>query len=283
MDPPPRRGDGNDTSADPSDRDDRRPTTDERTQNPAVPRTGHRPPCIATWLGAAALTESGLILGTPAFLAPEQVRGEPVGPTADGYALGLVLLECLTGHREYPGDPVARLDRPPRIPVELPHPVAAALRAMTHPQADRRPHAAQLARYFADLQPLITSHRLGPLPQPSTLSRPDARQSAVPPGAAGNGGGSGLTVLIPLRPCPDRPTTARQRPRHRTTARVAAGLALLLAIGGGVAAVHAARPVADPTASIAATARRHLSPGSCQCPYPFPQRSLLKAGIRSRR
>ena len=36
-------------------------------------------------------------------MAPEQVRGEAVGPAADVYALGLVLLEAVTGRREYEG------------------------------------------------------------------------------------------------------------------------------------------------------------------------------------
>lgn len=43
------------------------------------------------------LTRAGTILGTPSYMAPEQVRGEDVGPTADIYAIGLVLHEALTG------------------------------------------------------------------------------------------------------------------------------------------------------------------------------------------
>jgi serine/threonine protein kinase len=57
------------------------------------------------------VTTSGVLVGTAGYLSPEQVRGSDVGPAADVYALGLVLLECLTGRSEYPGGDV-RADRP---------------------------------------------------------------------------------------------------------------------------------------------------------------------------
>src|SRR5439155_424672 len=85
---------------------------------------------IARGADTAGLTATGLVVGTPAYLAPEQVAGRTVGPACDLYALGLVLLECFTGHREYSGNPVeaalARLSRPPIIPAArtAPRPVA---------------------------------------------------------------------------------------------------------------------------------------------------------------
>ncbi|WP_376741626.1 serine/threonine-protein kinase, partial [Amycolatopsis balhimycina] len=85
---------------------------------------------IAHALDATHITGTGLIPGTAAYLAPEQVSGEPAGPPADVYALGLILLECLTGEREYPGTMVeaamARLTRPPRIPEDVPPSLAHA-------------------------------------------------------------------------------------------------------------------------------------------------------------
>jgi len=75
---------------------------------------------IARLVDAAKVTSTGLMVGTAAYLAPEQVQGRTVGPAADVYALGLVLLETLTGIREYDGPPVeaamARLSRPPSVP-----------------------------------------------------------------------------------------------------------------------------------------------------------------------
>lgn len=44
--------------------------------------------------------------GTPGYMAPEQVMGEPVGPEADWYAMGVVLYQCLTGRRPFEGNAV---------------------------------------------------------------------------------------------------------------------------------------------------------------------------------
>ncbi|OLT01609.1 hypothetical protein BJF90_30680 [Pseudonocardia sp. CNS-004] len=57
---------------------------------------------IARALEATAATADGCVVGTAAYLAPEQVRGEVVAPATDVYALGLVLLEALTGRGEFP-------------------------------------------------------------------------------------------------------------------------------------------------------------------------------------
>lgn len=104
---------------------------------------------------SAQLTEPGTVLGTAAYLAPEQVRGERLSPAVDVYALGLVLLECLTGRREYPGPApeaaVARLHRRPEVPLQLPNSIVRLLTAMTDDDPARRPGADQLSRQLRTL------------------------------------------------------------------------------------------------------------------------------------
>lgn len=91
--------------------------------------------------------------GTPAYLAPEQVRGDRAGAPADVFALGLVLLEAVTGRVEYPGGgreaAEARLNRSPEVPAELPDSLRRALLAMTEPDPQERPTATQVSSMLA--------------------------------------------------------------------------------------------------------------------------------------
>jgi hypothetical protein len=110
---------------------------------------------IARAIDAARVTSTGLLVGTAAFMAPEQVAGEPVGPPADIYALGLVLLEVLTGRREYEGSTIeialARLRRQPHVPGTLPGRWPALLRAMTARNPQGRPTARQVAEQLVTI------------------------------------------------------------------------------------------------------------------------------------
>ena len=109
---------------------------------------------IVRLIGRTRLTQHGTI-GTVSYLAPEQVRGEDVGTAADIYALGLVLLECLTGAPEYPGSSaesaMARLSRPPRVPPTVPQGWADLLTGMTADDPAARPSASEVARILHDL------------------------------------------------------------------------------------------------------------------------------------
>jgi serine/threonine protein kinase len=80
---------------------------------------------------------------SPSYMAPEQVEGAPPSHAADIYALGLVLLESLTGRVQYPGSDIAamraRLTHPPSISPDVP--LAEALVAMTATDPAERPDA----------------------------------------------------------------------------------------------------------------------------------------------
>ncbi|HEY6479487.1 MAG TPA: serine/threonine-protein kinase, partial [Streptosporangiaceae bacterium] len=58
---------------------------------------------ISHAVGAEPLTGTGLLLGTPGYLAPERVTGEPATPASDLYALGVVAWECLAGRTPFTG------------------------------------------------------------------------------------------------------------------------------------------------------------------------------------
>ena len=104
---------------------------------------------IALLVDTTRITLTGAVIGTAAYMAPEQVRGELVGPPADVYSLGLVLLEALTGRREYPGTSVesacARLHRRARVPVNLPGGLTDTLRRMTAIEPTERPSSVAAA------------------------------------------------------------------------------------------------------------------------------------------
>ena len=112
---------------------------------------------IARLFDAAHRTETGMVVGTAGYLSPEQASGLPVGPAADVYSLGLVLLECLTGTHSYPGTAVesamARLQRQPEIPNWLGTDWCTLLAGMTAREAEDRLRPAEAAGRLHALVP----------------------------------------------------------------------------------------------------------------------------------
>ncbi len=148
---------------------------------------------IAHALDTTHITGTGLIPGTAAYLAPEQVSGEPAGPPADVYALGLILLECLTGQREYPGTMVeaamARLTRSPRIPEDAPPTLAYTLRRMTQREPADRPTAAKVLDMLHAPPPTLPWSR--PERSPRWRRRPARQEAAAAPATGWPAAGAG--------------------------------------------------------------------------------------------
>jgi hypothetical protein len=78
---------------------------------------------------AGYVTRTGSVLGTPGYMSPEQVRGEPVDARSDIFSLGSILYELLCGHRAFPGATVVESGHailhtdPAPLPDEVPVPV----------------------------------------------------------------------------------------------------------------------------------------------------------------
>lgn len=110
---------------------------------------------IARALDAARLTMTGLTMGTATYLSPEQAAGTAVGTATDVYALGLVLLECLTGEKAFTGSIVevaaARLTTSPAIPASLGPEWAGLIAGMTRRDPDERLGLGEVARRLDDL------------------------------------------------------------------------------------------------------------------------------------
>jgi eukaryotic-like serine/threonine-protein kinase len=171
---------------------------------------------IARAASARTMTEANVLLGTAAYMSPEQVRGERVGPQSDLYSLGIVLYEMLTGELPYTAeDPIAtavkRLDEPPRHPREANPAVSQELDALTakllaNDPNDRYTSAAELAedlrRVRDGLRPLaigLREQRTARMPQDTARTWPvttvfgPGRRSVSPPSR-----GRQWTLVVPL-------------------------------------------------------------------------------------
>lgn len=183
---------------------------------------------IARLVEDAHLTSTGLLLGTPGYLSPEQATGASPGPPTDVYALGLVVLECRTGVRAFPGTALesatARLHRDPEIPAALGQGWTEAITAMTARQLEDRPTAVEAGALLRALVATPTATRvMAAVAAPSPASR--AAQTVT----------LGAVVPPAASAVPAAAAAAARRPvaAHLTGPLRAVAAALILGVVGG--------------------------------------------------
>jgi hypothetical protein len=137
------------------------------------------------------VTRPGVLIGTPAYLAPERISGVPATPATDLYGLGVVAHQCLTGQVPFAGEPLAvalaHLDRGiPPLPSFVPPAVAALVTDLTRQDPAARPGSAWDVAVRAEHLRVILSgpETSGPGDATSVLpARADAARLASPAAA----------------------------------------------------------------------------------------------------
>ncbi|UQA57212.1 serine/threonine-protein kinase [Polyangium aurulentum] len=132
-----------------------------------------------------ALTHTGMIMGTPQYMSPEQAKGERVDHRADIYAVGGILYALLTGKKPFDGEDAASIltlvlshdpPRPCSIRPDIPEPVEAIVqRAMAKSPAERYQSMAELEAALAPFDPGENAAATSAAPageKMATLARP---------------------------------------------------------------------------------------------------------------
>jgi serine/threonine protein kinase len=184
---------------------------------------------IARLMSADGLTATGTVLGTAAYISPEQASGRPVAAPSDIYSLGLVFAEALSGVRMFGGTALeaaaARLSTDPDLSAVEIAPFRGLIAAMTAREPDARPTAPEVV---ADLDGAAATRVL-----------PSATEPLAPFPTA-------ETVALAPPPAASAPST----PRRGRTAAVIAAAAIASLFCGAVAVLslpHAVSPTGTST------------------------------------
>ncbi len=211
----------------------------------------------------AALTHVNAVIGTPAYMAPEQVRGEPASAATDLWSLGVLAYEMFAGHAPFGGPIVANVlfqvtSRPPVPAPHLPKAVQKVLRrALDKDPARRYPTAATFIEAVKSALPKSV------LPSsPSAKRKPAVKLPAI------------TLKLRPITlPSVDLPKIAWSPPP-----RWAQGTALLLLLVGAFSvAAHQWHPVRSIAPRQVSTRAAAVSPAVAALPVPV----VLAPAVRS--
>jgi hypothetical protein len=228
---------------------------------------------VAQLLDASAATVTGTTLGTAAYMAPEQLSHHRVGTAADIWALGAVLLECLTGKRGFEGAPAEVVARrlAGAVPSAegLPAPWRILLASMLEADPARRPEAAEVAgmlsapAFTRPWDPRATAF----LPTPAAPGASDI--TAVVPAAGADGATAALTATTATTAATGPPTAvapavlsapapAGRSARRLVVVSAVVGIVLLAALAAwalssGPASTHKARTTTTTTAATTTT------------------------------
>lgn len=217
---------------------------------------------IARIVDSTRVTSSDAVLGTAGYLSPEQAVGTTVDAATDIFSLGLVLIECLTGERAFPGSAVeataARLSRDPVVPDVFGPTWRNLLVGMTARDPGARPVAQDVARQLAILAVDDVASATVPLPSATGQDAPTRVLPAAAP-----------TERLSRVHTPDRPTPrARRRSRLPgvVVGVVAAGVVVAVTAALWAASGNVAPGRVDPSPSPTARTIATVAHGSVEYP-----------------
>jgi len=198
---------------------------------------------IAVSIDQTRVTQSGTVLGSAAYMAPEQLEGREIGPAADVYALAAVCFEALAGVKARPGRTPVEIAHsfattpPPDVRSHVPDLPAAAADALTRGMAldpAERPRTA--VRLAAELADALRRPRRAKRRRAAADTAPTQRvaQSEPAPRTAGAPGRPAASASRPAASASPRPASASRR---RPIAGLLATALIALAAAAAVAAV----------------------------------------------